>query len=99
MKYIITESQFDIFFKRRLGRIDSIIDSSFVQLMKIYKCESKFDDIFGMLCDDVLDRTWDEAHRNREVSIWEMYEEMLDTYLQIKKNIYMKKYMSNCKKL
>ena len=97
MKYIITESQFDIFFKRRLGRIDSIIDSSFVQLMKIYKCESKFDDIFGMLCDDVLDRTWDEAHRNREAKDWERYEDMLDTYLQIKKNIYRIKYMNICK--
>ena len=97
MKYIITESQLDTFFKRRLVRVNDIIDSSFVRIMRTYGCESEFDEIFGMLCDDVLDRTWDEAHRNREAKDWERYEDMLDTYLQIKKNIYRIKYINNCK--
>jgi hypothetical protein len=97
MKYIITESQLDTFFKRRLVRVNDIIDSSFVRIMRTYGCESEFDEIFGLLCDDVLDRTWDEAHRNREAKDWERYEDMLDTYLQIKKNIYRIKYINNCK--
>ncbi len=97
MKYIITESQFDVFFRRRLSHINDIIDSSFNQLLKMYGCETEFKHIFTMLCDDVLDRVWDAAHRNREASAWESYEEILDMYLQIKESHYKMEYNKRCK--
>ena len=96
MKYIITESQFDTFFKRRLRRIDDIIDGSFNQLFRLYGCKTEFKHIFSMMCDDVLEGTWDAAHRNSEASYWENYEDMLNTYLQTKENHYKMEYNKRC---
>jgi len=99
MKYIITESQFDFFFRRRLGRIDGIINDTFTQLLKIYDC-MEFKEFWRMVVDDVMERAWDAAHINREASVWAdgtYYEDMLLIYLDIKEHHYKIEYNKRCK--
>jgi hypothetical protein len=101
MKYIITEPQFDTFFKRRLSTIDKIIDSSFEQLFIIFECKRNnllFGPFWNMVVDDVLERTWNHMDNKRETLELDKLDKMVKLYLEVKKNSYETKYINYCKK-
>ena len=97
MKYIITENQKDrLFVLRRINAIDEIIDSSFNQIWKIFKCSHPFEQFFYMVNLDTVDQLEFEigdSEKTQEVK------NFVNEYLETKREEIRDKYHSKCKSI
>jgi len=97
MKYIITENQKDrLFVLRRINAIDEIIDNSFNQIWKIFKCSHPFEQFFYMVNLDTVDQLEFEIgdlEKTQEVK------NFVNEYLETKREEIRNKYNSKCKSI
>ena len=94
MKYIITEEQNRrLFIKRRINIVNEIIESSFNQIWRIFKCTYPFEQFFHVLGLDAAEQLEFEIKDSKEK---EEILEHLTTYLRLKKEEIRDKYKSIC---
>ena len=100
MKYVITEKQYDIFFRRRLSIIDKMLEKSFKKYFDIYKCDMKFENLYILVNDEIHTDAWYLVYKSTGLSFRdsEDIKKQVGNYLEIKKQEYEDKYNSLCGK-
>ena len=94
MKYIITEEQnHRLFIKRRINIVNEIIDDSFRQIWRAYKCSLTFEQFFHLLSSDAAEQLDFEIKYPEDK---EGIDDYLKTYLGLKKDEIRDRYKSIC---
>jgi len=97
MKIIITQEQRDrLFVLRRINAIDEIIESSFNQIWKIFKCSHPFEQFFHMVNLDTVDQVEFEINDFEKT---QKVKNFVSKYLEPKKEEIRDKYHFKCKSI